>query len=90
MELPSSHTRHWEKSHLFAARTGMPPQLIKELALTAELETGETVCLAELHEQHQRLVTVPLPQTVRIRALRVTVRQTWGGLSPVLYKISVF
>ena len=90
MELPSSHASHWEKSHLFAARTGMPPQLIKELALTAELETGETVCLAELHEQHQRLVSVQLPQTVRIRALRVTVRQTWGGLSPVLYKISVF
>ena len=90
MELPSSRARHWEKSHLFAARTGMPPQLIKELALTAELETGETVKLAELHDQHQRLISVQLPQAVRIRALRVTVRQTWGGLPPVLYKISVF
>ena len=90
MELPSSRARHWEKSHLFAARTGMPPQLIKELALTAELETGETVKLAELHDQHQRLISVQLPQAVRIRALRVTVRQTWGGLPPVLYKISVY
>ena len=90
MELPSSHASHWEKSHLFAARTGMPPQLIRELALTAELETGKTVCLAELHEQHQRLIRVQLPQAVHIRALRVTVRQTWGGVPPVLYKISVF
>ena len=90
MELPSSHASHWEKSHLFAARTGMPPQLVRELALTAELETGKTVCLAELHEQHQRLIRVQLPQAVHIRALRVTVRQTWGGMPPVLYKISVF
>ena len=90
MELPSSRARHWEKSHLFAARQGMPVSLAKELALTAELETGESVQLAELHDQHQRLVTVPLPQEARIRALRVEVRETWGGRPPVIYGIRVY
>ena len=90
MELPSSHASHWEKSHQFAVRTGMPPQLVRELTLTAELETGETVRLANLHGQHQRLITVHLPEMPRLRALRITVRQTWGGLPPVIYKISIF
>ena len=90
MELASSCARHWEKSHLFAARQGMPVSLAKELALTAELETGESVQLAELHDQHQRLVTVPLPQEARIRALRVEIRETWGGRPPVIYGIRVY
>ena len=90
MELASSCARHWEKSHLFAARQGMPVSLAKELALTAELETGESVQLAELHDQHQRLVTVPLPQEARIRALRVELRETWGGRPPVIYGIRVY
>ena len=89
MELPSSHASHWEKSHLFAVRTGMPPQLAKELTVTAELETGETIRLAELHNQHQRLVTVQIPQTERICALRVDIRQTWGGMPPVVYGVRV-
>ena len=90
MELASSCARHWEKSHLFAARQGMPVSLAKELALTAELETGESVQLAELHDQHQRLVTVPLPQEARIHALRVEIRETWGGRPPVIYGIRVY
>lgn len=90
MELPSSHASHWEKSHFFAARQGMPPQLVKELALTVELENGETVQLAELHDMHQRLIRVQLPQTVRIRALRVELQETWGGLPPAVYAIRVY
>ena len=90
MELASSRARHWEKSHLFAARQGMPTGLAKELVLTAELETGETVKLAELHDQHQRLITVPLSQGARIRALRVELRETWGGMPPVIYGIRVY
>ena len=89
MELPSSRARHWEKSHLFAAREGMPAGLAKELAITAELETGESVQLAQLHNQHQRLVAVPLPQEARIRALRVELRETWGGMPPAIYGIYV-
>ena len=90
MELASSCARHWEKSHLFATRQGMSVSLAKELALTAELESGESVQLAELHDQHQRLVTVPLPQEARIRALRVEIRGTWGGRPPVIYGIRVY
>ena len=90
MELPSSRARHWEKSHLFAARQGMPAGLTKELTLTAELESGETVTLAALHNQHQRHVTVPLPQGVRIRALRAALRETWGGMPPAIYGICVY
>ena len=90
MELSSSHAGHWEKSHHFAARQSMPPQLVKELALTAELESGEAVVLAELFEQHQRLVTVRIPGKERITALRAELRQTWGGLPPIIYRISIF
>ena len=90
MELPSSRARHWEKSHLFAARQEMPAGLAKELVITAEMETGETVKLAELHDQHQRLVTVPLPQEARIRALRAEFRETWGGMPPAAYAIRVY
>ena len=68
----------------------MPPQLVRELVLTAELETGEKLRLAELREQHQRLVTLRLPQKLCLRALRVGLRRTWGGLPPAVYKISVF
>ena len=90
MELPSSHTSHWEKSHFFAARQGMPPQLVKELALTVELENGETVKLTELHDMHQRLIIVKLPQTLSLYALRVELRETWGGRPPVIYGIRVY
>ncbi len=90
MELPSSHASHWEKSHLFAARTSMPPQLVSELMLTAELENGETALLAALHDQHQRLIRVRLSGTQRLRSLRVELGKTWGGLPPVIYKISVY
>ena len=90
MELPSSHASHWEKSHFFAARQGMPPQLVKELALTVELENGETVKLTELHDMHQRLIIVKLPQTLRLCALRAELRETWGGRPPVIYGIRVY
>lgn len=89
MELPSSHASHWEKSHRFAVRTGMPPQLVRELTMTAELESGETARLAELQEQHQRLVIVRLPEAPRLRRLRMEIRQTWGGAAPAIYRISV-
>ena len=90
MELPSSRARHWEKSHLFAARQEMPAGLAKELVLTAELENGETVKLAELHDMHQRLIIVKLPQTLSLCALRVELRETWGGRPPVIYGIRVY
>ena len=90
MELPSSHARHWEQSHFFAARPGMPPQLVRELAVTAELDTGEKIRIGELCEQHQRLVTFRLPSRKRICRLRAEIRQTWGGRPPVIYRIGVF
>lgn len=90
MELPSSHAQHWEQSHFFAARSGMPPQLARELVVTAELDTGETVSLGELREQHQRLVTLRMPSPRRIRRLCTEIRQTWGGGPPVVYRISAF
>ena len=68
----------------------MPPQLVSELMLTAELENGETALLAALHDQHQRLIRVPLSGTQRLRSLRVELGKTWGGLPPVIYKISVY
>ena len=90
MELPSSRARHWEKSHLFAARQEMPAGLAKELVLTAELENGETVKLTELHDMHQRLIIVKLPQTLSLCALRVELRETWGGMPPAVYAIRVY
>ena len=67
----------------------MPPQLVRELTMTAELESGETARLAELQEQHQRLVIVRLPEAPRLRRLRMEIRQTWGGAAPAIYRISV-
>ena len=90
MELPSSHARHWEKSHLFAPRQGMPPQLVKEFTLSGLLPSGTWEVLADRKDQHQRLVTVPLEKAQTLRALRVDIHSTWGNLPPVLYKVSVY
>ena len=90
MELPSSHARHWEKSHLFAPRHGMPPQLVKDFALLGLLPDGTWKTLSAQKDQHQRLAVIPLEQAQAFRALRLDIRDTWGNLPPVLYKISVY
>ena len=90
MEIPSSHASHWEKSHFFAARKGMPAQLVKGLRLTAETESSEIVQVVQLDEQHQRLVTIRLPEARKVKALRVDLLETWGGEPPAIYRIRIF
>ena len=90
MELPSSHARHWEPSHLFAPRQGMPPQLVKSFTLTAQLEQGGTVLLASSAGQHQRRVCIPVAEERPIRAICLEIHETWGGLPPVVYRVSAF
>ena len=40
MEIPSSRTDHWEDHHKFAARKGMPPQLMRDVSVQALTENG--------------------------------------------------
>lgn len=89
-ELPSSHARNWERNHRFAARRGMPPQLVRDLTLTGRRGDGRRVTLAELREQHQRLVVVRLPEAVPLESLRLEPARTWGGLPPAVYQIRVY
>lgn len=90
MELPSSHARHWEKSHLFAPRLGMPPQLVRDFTLLGLSPEGSWKTLFSQTDQHQRLVTVSLDHAQPFLALRLDIHRTWGSLPPVLYKISVY
>lgn len=89
LELPSSHAQHWEKSHHFAARDGMPSQLVKTLTLSAKLENSRVITLTERKEQYQRLVRVTLPEILTLTELRLDIHETWGGRVPVVYRISV-
>lgn len=90
IELPSSHARNWEQSHRFAARCGMPPQLIRDMVLTARRGDGQTVTLTALHEQHQRLIVLRLPEPVLLTRLRLESMRTWGDLPPAVYQIRVY
>ncbi len=87
MELPSSRAQHWEESHHYAPRAGMPPRLAK--AVQAETLGGDgawrTVWSAG--ENHQRLVVIRFPAPVETAALRLRFPETWGGWSPAVYEV---
>lgn len=90
MELPSSRAQHWEDSHHYAPRTGMPPRLAKSIQAEALDRNGSWRTVWSTLENHQRLVVVQFSAPVEISALRLRFPETWGGLSPAVYEVRVY
>ncbi len=90
MELPSSRAQHWEKSHFYEARTGMPPRLVRNLRLSVRQADGSYDMAAQVRENCQRMVVLRLPQPVRTDVIRLDMDDTWGGESPAVYGVRVY
>ena len=90
MEIPSSRTAHWEKSHLFVARAGMPPQLVKAFRLQILDRDGRWETVWQQENNFQRMVGVTMPDAVTTTALRVLLDETWGGRSPAVYELRAY
>lgn len=90
MELPSSRAQHWEESHHYAPRTGMPPRLVKSIQAETPDGSGGWQTVWSTRENHQRLVVVQFSTPVKTSALRLHFPETWGGLSPAVYEVRVY
>ena len=90
MEIPSSRAAHWEDSHLYAPRRGMPPQLVKAFRLQVLDREGRWKTVWQQEDNYQRMVDVTLPEAVTATALRVLLDETWGDRSPALYGLRAY
>lgn len=90
MELPSSRAQHWEDSHHYAPRTGMPSRLVKSIQAEVLEKDGGWRTVWRTRENHQRLVVAQFSAPVETPALRLRFSETWGGLSPAVYEVRVY
>lgn len=88
-ELPSSKAKYWQDSHHFVPRMGMPGSLIRSAEIQAKDSHGQWKTVAEIVDNHQRLVKLDLGDRVRASALRLVIRKTWGG-APAVYGLRVY
>ena len=90
MELPSSRAQHWEESHHYAPRAGMPPRLARSIRAEVPEGDGGWRTVWSAGENRQRLVVVRLPAPVETAALRLRFPETWGGRSPAVYEVRAY
>lgn len=90
MELPSSRAQHWEESHHYALRAGMPPRLVKSIQAEALDGNGGWQAVWNTRENHQRLVVVRFSTPIKTSALRLRFPETWGKLSPAVYEVRAY
>jgi len=90
MELPSSRAKSWAESHLFSARSAMPPQLLKSFSVEAELESGEIITVYSVDENYKRLVEIPLNEPRKIRSVCLKTNELWGQSIAAVYGIRVW
>ena len=90
MELPSSRAQHWEESHHYAPRTGMPPRLARSIQAEILDGDGSWRTVWTTGENRQRLVVVRLPAPVETAALRLRFPETWGGWAPAVYEVRAY
>lgn len=89
MELPSSRGRHWQDSHKFASRTGMPDQLLRDLEVLIQREDGGWESVTRIRENHQRMVSVPLAGKP-VQAVLLQIFSTWGDGPAAVFRASAF
>lgn len=89
MELPSSRGSHWQDSHKFAPRTGMPEQLLRDFEILLQREDGGWESAARIRENRQRLVSVPL-EGKPVQAVLLQIFATWGGGPAAVFQVSAF
>lgn len=88
-ELTSSHTDHWDEAHKFAARSGMPAQLVRNFRLEA-CRDGVWQTLARVQDNWRRLYALALEAPVTADALRVTVTRTWGEAHAHICRLAAY
>ncbi len=88
-ELPSSRAKHWQESHHFVPREGMPAALVRDAVLRAQLPDGSWQTLAVCSDNCRRQITLTLPEPLSVQALRLDIRKTWGA-APAVYHFGVY
>ena len=84
MELSSSRGSQWDEHHHYAAREGMPPNLVRDYQLIAQVDDEEKV-IAEVRDNHQRRQMHQFsPMQCQRLILRITA--TYGG-DAVVYAV---
>lgn len=89
MEIPSSRTDHWEDHHKFAARKGMPPQLMRDVSVQALTENGWRT-VARCTGNWRRLLELSAGEAVTATALRLVCEKTWGDERAHLFEVRVY
>ena len=89
MEIPSSRTDHWEDHHKFAARKGMPPQLMRDVSVQTLTENGWRT-VARCTGNWRRLLERSAGESVTATALRLVCEKTWGDERAHLFEVRVY
>lgn len=89
MEIPSSRTDHWKDHHKFAARKGMPPQLMRDVSVQALTENGWRT-VARCTGNWRRLLELSAGEAVTATALRLVREKTWGDERAHLFEVRVY
>jgi hypothetical protein len=87
LELATSLFSSWEPSHIYTARKGMPPQLVKNYSVYVKTDDGWE--LAESQEENwRRMAIIRLPEKP-FSSLKISIKETYGAPAEI-FKVSVY
>lgn len=89
-ELTSSRAATWDEHHKYAARTGMPPELVREARLWATAADGSETLLAQLTDNWRRLWRVRLDDGADVTGLRLEIMATYGAARAEIFEVRVY
>lgn len=88
-ELNSSRAASWDDHHMFAARTGMPPELIKDAVLYGTVPGGGQQVLAKLEDNWRRRIHIRLEKPSTVSELKLEIISTYGAERAEVFEIYV-
>lgn len=89
-ELNSSRAAKWDDHHMFAPRTGMPPELVREAVLYGITTEGKRQVLAKWQDNWKRRLHIHLDTAVTVSGLRLEIISTYGAERAEVFEINVF
>lgn len=87
-ELPSSRTEKWAEHHGFSARSGMPPELVKDYSVYA-LKYGEWERIIDVKDNHKRLA-VHKVSDIGTSKLKIQLINSHGSPYFELFEVRVY
>lgn len=90
MEIPSSRAGFWSDEHKFVARSGMPPQLAKDIFVWGITPLGERKILAEIKNNWRRKLCVSVDSTIACKAIELEFASDYGANRATVYEVRVY